>query len=480
MAPTKERDNHSIEAEQSLLGAVLVNNEAYEVVQGIVESAHFFEPIHREIFDIAGKLIQLGKVANPVTMLPFIAAGFDMGGMTVREYVARLAAEATTIVNAKDFARAIRDLADRRTVADVGMALKDTAAPDVAELAAWGVDVLDSIVADRSMTGAPAVSLDTAIANAVDKTALAYQNEGKLTGIPTGLTDLDQRTLGAHPGNLIVMAGRPGMGKTALAVTIARNKAKAKYRGIFFSLEMADDELAMRMLSDECYDTGKLEYWQIRSGKYHERYFERIMEAGERLKNLPLKIEQQPALTVAQIGARARQFKRRHGLDYLIIDHLGLIRASGRYAGNKVNETGEITGSLKALAKELGIPIYLLAQLNRGVEAREDKRPSLGDLRHSGDIEQDADTVIMLYRPAYYLAKKAPGAGTSEYLIWAEEMEKVHDRLDAIIEKQRSGPVGTVRLFCDIGSNAIRDKRGEMDDETPSMLMTEADKKAGM
>lgn len=479
MAPqTKERDNHSIEAEQAVLGAVLMHNDVYEAVSGIVEAAHFFEPIHREIFDIAGTLIRAGKAANAITMVPFIAAGFDLGGVTVRQYVARLAAAGAEGFNVKDFARTVRDLADRRTIHDLGDHLKNAAAPDVAELASWGVDVLDGIVAERSMNAAPAVMMNEAIMHAVDKTATAYQNEGRLIGIPTGLRDLDQKTLGAHPGNLIVIAGRPGMGKTALAVTIARNKAKAGYKGVFFSLEMGDDELAMRMISDECFDTGKVEYWQIRSGKYHERYFDHIREAALRLKDLPLKIEQQPFLNVGQIAARARQFKRRYGLDYMVIDHLLLIKGSDRYRGNRVYELGEITGALKGLAKELGVPVYLLTQLSRGVEQREDKRPVLSDLRDSGAIEQDADTVIFLYRPAYYLEQREPLAGSSDFLVWADEMDKVADRLDAIIAKQRSGPLGTVRLFCNIGSNAIRDKLGDM--EMPSALMTPDDNKVEM
>ena len=374
--------NHSIEAEQALIGAVLINNDAYGLVQSILQPEHFAEPVHREIYEIIGKLVGIGKIATPVTIKPYVAAGFDLGGVTVGQYIARLAANATTVINAPDYARTVRDLADGRMIVEIGKTLAETVTPDVVDLAAYGVDMLDALVADRSMNSAPARMLDQSLMIALDKTATAYQNEGRLTGVPTGLRDLDAKTLGGHAGHLIVLGGRPGMGKTALAVSIVRNMAKLKRKGIFFSLEMPDDELSMRMIADEMYDHGKLQYWQIKSGKYHERYFERIQAAIERLKDLPLKIEQQPFLTIAQIAARSRQFKRRFGLEYLIIDHLGLIKPSGRYAGNKVNETGETTGALKALAKELGIPIYLLAQLNRGLEQREDKRPTLSDLRH--------------------------------------------------------------------------------------------------
>lgn len=241
--------------------------------------------------------------------------------------------------------------------------------------------------------------------------------------------------------------------------------AKAGNRCLFVSLEMGDVALTTRMISDEIWRPNrKLSYWQISSGKMREEYFQWVIDAGRRLAEFPIRIEQQPGLTVSQIGARSRQYKRRHGLKALFVDHLGLVKPSGRYAGNKVNETGEITTGLKALAKELGIPIFLLCQINRGVEQREDKRPTLSDLRNSGDIEQDADTVMILYRPAYYHAKKEPLAGSAEFIIWADEMAKIENRLDVAIEKQRSGPVGTVRLFCDIASNAVRDEIAEMDD----------------
>jgi replicative DNA helicase len=239
---------------------------------------------------------------------------------------------------------------------------------------------------------------------------------------------------------------------------------------------MGDVALTTRMLADEIWRPNRrLTYWQIASGRFREEKFQEVVDAGRVLQELPIRIEQQPGLTIAQIGARARQYKRKYGLKSLWVDHIGLVKPSGRYAGNKVNETGEVTMGLKALAKELGIPIFALCQINRGVEAREDKRPTLSDLRNSGDIEQDADTVLILYRAAYYLAKKEPPAGSAEFLIWAENMEKVHHRLDVHVEKQRSGPVGVVRLHCDISCNAIRDEFSEMDDSAPLSDQERAD-----
>lgn len=448
----------SIETEQELLGCILVNNAAFEVAQGIVEAGHFFENLHQQLFEIIAALIKSGKTASPVTVKVFLSSDHDIGGKTVSQYLALLAANATTIVNARDFAMTIRDLADRRLIAEVAKSLDPKNAVDAAELAAWGVEQLDSVVAQRSHNGAPAVTMKQAVTRALDATANAYQNDGKITGLPYGLSDLDYKTLGAQRGELVIMAGRPGMGKTALALGISRTLAKVGFRGQFDSLEMGDVALAQRMISDEMFDTRKLSYWQIRSGRYRAEEFDGIRDAVQRLEELPIKIEQQSGLTVSQIGARARQMKRRGGLDFIVVDHLGLVAPSDRYRGNKNNEIGETTGALKALAKELDIPVFLLAQLSRAVESRDNKRPTLADLRDSGNIEQDADTVIFLYREAYYLGLKEPTPGTPEFDIWTMKMEECWDQLEIIVAKQRSGPVGTVKVRCDIAHNAIRNR----------------------
>lgn len=455
----------SLETEQSLIGAVLMNNAAFVVVEDIVLAEHFFEPIHREIWEVCASLIGHGKLCSPMTIRTFLQTDIQIGTLTLQEYLAALAADATTIVNAPDFARIIRDLADRRLIIEVGQTLQASGERDNLVLSAWAVDYLDGIVASQSMSGAPAVDMDKALDRAIDAAAQAYQQDGKPRGLSYGLRALDEKTLGAMPGDLIVIAGRPGMGKTALAVGILRNLGLAGHRALMWSGEMDDVALGTRMISDEIWTPGKrLSYWQIASGKFRADRWQEVQDARGRLRGLPIRIEQQPGLTVAQIGARARQYKRRNGLKALLVDHLGLVKPSGRYAGNKVNETGEITTGLKSLGKELGVPVFLLCQINRGVEQREDKRPGLSDLRNSGDIEQDADTVMILYRPAYYLAKKEPPPASTEFIIWSDEMAKVEHRLDVAIEKQRSGPVGTVRLHCDIASNAVRDEISEMDD----------------
>lgn len=456
---------HDVAGEQELLGAVLMNNAAFAVVDDIVQAEHFWEPLHRDIWKIYSQMIGAGKLCSPATIRTFLPADVTVGDMTLPQYLASLAANSTTIVNAPDFARIIRDLADRRLIIEVGLELQQSQERDNLALSAWAVDYLDGIVAAQSMNDAPAVDMRQAVARAIDAAAHAYQRDGKVRGVAYGLAGLDQKTLGAMPGQLIVIAGRPGMGKSAMALGIARNMAEAGNPVLFWSGEMGDVDLTTRMISDKLWSPShRLTYWQIASGKYREERFHDIQRVGRELAELPIRIEQQPGLTVSQIGARARQWKRKHGLKALFVDHLGLIRASGRYAGNKVNETGEITMGLKMLAKELGVPVFLLCQINRGVEQREDKRPSLSDLRNSGDIEQDADTVMILYRPAYYHAKKEPHAASAEFIIWADEMAKFEHRLDVAIEKQRSGPVGTVRLHCDVASNAVRNEISEMDD----------------
>lgn len=456
---------HSVETEQQLLGAVLMNNAAFAVVESLVRAEDFFEPIHREIWTICGQLIGMGKFCSPLTIRTFMKEDVLIGTLTVQEYLVALAADATTIVNAPDFARVVRDFSDRRTIIEVGQTLQQSGERDNLVLSSWAVDYLDGIVASQSMNAAPAVTMDQALDRALDAAANAYKQEGKPRGLSYGLRGLDEKTLGAMPGDLVVIAGRPGMGKTALAVSMLRNFGLSGQSTYMWSGEMDDVALGSRMISDEIWSPGhRLTYWQIASGKFRADRWDDVLDARQRLRGMPILIEQQPGLTVAQILARARQRKRKHGLKALIVDHLGLVRPSGRYAGNKVQETGEITMGLKAGAKELGVPVFLLCQINRGVEQREDKRPTLSDLRNSGDIEQDADAVMILYREAYYLSKREPHAASAEFIIWSDNMAKVENRLDVGIEKQRSGPVGNVRLFIDIASNAVRDEISEMDD----------------
>jgi replicative DNA helicase len=298
------------------------------------------------------------------------------------------------------------------------------------------------------------------MSRSVDKIAEAYRNDGRVIGVPTGLRDLDHKLGGLQRGNLVLLAGRPGMGKSAMLCAILRQAGLRDFRSLVFSKEMPATELGERMISDYIFDlpVTHLPYTNLRTGNFHELMFDHVREAAEATARLPIDVEEQSGLTMSQILTRARRYKRRHGrLDILAVDHLGLIQASDRYRGNRVNEIAEITAAAKAAAKELDCVFLLLSQLSRKVEERADKRPILADLRDSGSIEQDADTVIFLYRAAYYLATSEPTPGTEEHVKWQQEMELAHNKLIAIIGKQRMGPTGQIELFCDIGSNAIRD-----------------------
>jgi replicative DNA helicase len=459
-------DAIKIELEQILIGAVLMWNDAFEGVATVLTLADFSEEIHAQIFDVCSTLIGAGKLASPLTVRQYLPVGWQSGDVTLKEYLARLAAASCLKTEVPTIAAALRRSADQMALRAACQEIMATdGSVDPAEQANWLIEQADAIATANSTSSTPAVTMDQAISRAMDATATAYQDGGKVRGLSYGINALDDKTLGAHPGHLIVIGARTSMGKTALALAVMRNMGHAGHRCMFISLEMGDVDLATRMISDEMWSPhSKMSYWQIASGKYREDKFQGIRDAAERLRGLPIKIEQQPGMTFSQIATRARQYKRRHGLKALFIDHLGLVKPSGRYSGNKVYETGEISAAAKSLAKELGVPVFLLTQLNRGIEGREDKRPNLSDIRSSGDVEQDADTVMLLYRPAYYLEKKEPAPGSAEFIIWETEMGLVHNRLDLIIEKQRAGPVGTTRLFIDIASNAVRDEFSDMGD----------------
>lgn len=461
---------HSIEAEQAVLGALLINGDVIPKVADRVNAEDFFEPIHADLFKVAIDLSNAGKSVTPLTVVGFFDAAMQIGQLTLNQYVARLAAEAVTIVHAPDYAGIIRDHADKRRLASVASTLLDPAIIDPAKAAAAAIDDLDAVATSRQINLTPTVSSAESVTHALDAIAGAYQREGRISGVTWGLKDLDRKTLGMNAGQFILLAGRPGMGKTAVGLSVARAAAKAGHSVGIASLEMGDISLMTRMLADELFDRGhRVPYWTLSSGRFKEEVFEQAVDAGKYLSGLPITIDQRAGLTMAQIGAWARQQQRKFGLDLLIIDHLHLIRASDRYRGNKVNELGETSAAIKALAKDLGIPVLALAQLSRGVESREDKRPSLSDLRGSGDIEQDADAVIMLYREAYYLQRNAPPESDAQaHGEWLSKMEKAHNKLLALIEKQRNGPVGSVELFCDIAVNAVRDKAHQPSDPEPA------------
>jgi replicative DNA helicase len=453
---------HNIEAEQALLGAILVNNEALYRVSDFLEPRHFFEPVHQNIYEITGSLIRVGKIANPVTLKTFLPADVDIAGLTVSQYLARLAAEATTVINAEDYGRTIYDLFIRRSLIVIGEDMVNVAFDAPVDFAPREqIDDAERRLYELAETGKYDGGFQrfaSALTTAVDMAARAYQRDGRLSGLATGLHDLDRMMGGLQPSDLIIVAGRPGMGKTSLATNVAYNVARA-WRGDvrpdghietvnggiigFFSLEMSAEQLATRIISEQT----EIPSYRIRRGEIDPADFDRIAAVAREMEAIPLYIDETGGLSIAQLAARARRLKRQKGLDLLVIDYVQLLRGSARRANeNRVQEVTEITTNLKALAKELSVPILALSQLSRQVESRDDKHPQLADLRESGSIEQDADVVLFVFREEYYLKNKEPRAGTDEHFKWQTDMEAVHGKAELIIGKQRHGPTGTVQL----------------------------------
>src|SRR6266436_1641410 len=422
---------HNIEAEQSLLGAILVNNDAFYRVSDFLEPKHFFEPLHQTVYETAGSLIRMGKVATPVTLKTFLPGDADIGGMTMGQYLARLAAEATTIINAQDYGRTIYDLSLRRDLINIGEDMVNVAFDAPVDFAPKAqIEDAERRLYELAESGrydGGFQRFSQALTVAVDMAAKAFQRDGKLSGIATGLRDLDTKMGGLQPSDLIVLAGRPGMGKTSLATNIAYNVARA-YQG-----EVQPDRT-------------RIPSSNIRRGGITEADFEKIRDYSIELQSLPFYVDETGGLSISQLTARARRLKRQKGLDLLVIDYIQLLQGTGKRIDNRVQEVTEITTSLKALAKELNVPILALSQLSRQVESRDDKRPQLSDLRESGSIEQDADVVMFVFREEYYLANKEPRAGTPEYEKWQLDMSLVHGKAEVIIGKQRHGPTGTVEL----------------------------------
>ena len=464
-APQYRLAPHNIEAEQALLGAILVNNEAYYRVSDFLEATHFHEPIHQQLYELAANLIRAGKVATPVTLKTFLPTDVDIGGLNANQYLARLAAEATSVINAADYGRTISDLAVRRNLIRIGEDMVNVAFEAPVDFAPRE-QIEDAErklyeIAETSRFGSGFQRFAQALTTAVDMAARAYQRDGRLSGLATGLKDLDAKMGGLQSSDLIIVAGRPGMGKTALATNIAYNIARA-HRGEtrpdghiatidggivgFFSLEMSAEQLATRIIAER---TG-ISSSSIRRGGISEADFEKIKDVAIELQHLQFFIDESGGLTVAQLAARARRLKRQKGMDLLVIDYIQLLQGSQRKANeSRVQEVTEITTNLKALAKELNVPIVALSQLSRQVESRDDKHPQLSDLRESGSIEQDADVVLFVFREEYYLANKEPRPGTPEHEKWRLEMDLVMGKAELIIGKQRHGPTGTVQVHFD-------------------------------
>ena len=460
---------HNIEAEQALLGAILVNNDAHDRISSFLEAHHFYDPLHQQIFETASKLIALGKQATPITLRTFFenAEPID-AGLSVPQYLGRLAANAATIINARDYGRTIHDLATRRQLIligeDVVNAAYDSPVDFPPKEQIEEAETRLFSLAETDKYGQGFLAFNNALTTAIEMAGNAYKRDGHLSGIATRFTGIDGKMGGLQSSDLIVLAGRPSMGKTALATNIAFNVARARAQSLaratemppedsrhdgavvgFFSLEMSAEQLATRILSEQAGIPSE----KIRRGMIDESEFKRLVAVSQEMAAIPLFIDQTGGISIAQLSARARKLKRQQGLGLLIVDYLQLMTGTSSKSDNRVQEVSQITTGLKALAKELNIPVIALSQLSRAVENREDKRPQLADLRESGSIEQDADIVMFVFREEYYLERLKPQEGTIEFQDWMAKMQLVSGKAEVIIGKQRHGPIGTVQLQFD-------------------------------
>ena len=451
----------NIDAEQALLGALLIDNDAYDKVSTFLEPSHFYVPVHGRLYEAARALIQRGQVATPVTLKAYFSSDeslVDVGGV---DYLERLVSSAVSFVHSEDYGRVIVDLSLRRDLIRLGETVVERGYdPAVDETAIDQIEAAEGDLYQMAETGAPEGGFQTfgeSVEAALELAENAYKRDGQLSGVATDFVDIDNLLGGLHKSDLIVIAGRPSMGKTALATNIAFNASRAhasdsKVGAVvgFFSLEMSSEQLAMRILAEE----SGIRSDHIRRGKIKDDdEFVNLVRAGQELSRVPLFIDDTPALSVSQLRTRARRLKRTQGLSLLVVDYLQLLRPRNR-AENRVQEISQITQGLKALAKELDLPILALSQLSRAVELREDKRPQLSDLRESGTIEQDSDVVMFIYREEYYLERSEPQQRADEtsdrfnerYNRWQERYEKAAGLADVIVAKQRHGPIGRVGL----------------------------------
>lgn len=447
----------NIEAEKALLGAFLNNNEHLNKVADFLLAEHFFVPIHGKIYEAIQRFIERGMIANPITLKNFLEKDEVLvkAGINSLEYLVKLSANAATIVNLLPYAKDVQDTALRRSLIGIGEDTIVDAHHQKAEQTAYNLienaeqrlfNLASSGISDTAI-----LSLRSSIAESLNRIEIARKRGGKVSGITTGYLDLDEMLGGLQNSDLLILAARPSMGKTSLAVNIALNAAasfmsfegKERQSVGVFSLEMSAEQLANRLLSIR---TG-VDSSKIRIGNISKEEFSVLLKESCNLNELPIYIDDTPALSISAVRTRARRMKRQFNLGILVVDYLQLLRGSKGSESSRVQEIGEISQGLKAIAKELDIPVIALSQLSRAVESRDDKRPQLSDLRDSGTIEQDADIVMFIFREEYYLSRKMPAPGTDEYSKWQQEMERVANVADIIIAKQRNGPIGNVSLM---------------------------------
>jgi replicative DNA helicase len=452
---------YDVDIEQALLGAILVDNYSLERVSNTLKAEHFYDPLHQRLYDAIERMWAKGHVVTPLTLKSLMEQDAGLVEVGGQAYLVSLARAAPALPNVKDYARILADLAMRRELIRIGEDIVNSAFESPIDVTpAEQIDEAEKAlyrVAERSRFGEGPLGFDVALAQAVSSAEKALARGGHISGVPSGFTDLDALLGGLHPSDLIIVAGRPGMGKTALATNMAfhasRMWAKDKADGaepkrgspvLLFSLEMAASQLSARILSEQT----EIEMRKIRTGRFTDSEWDRFVHTAQVLGDLPLYIDDTGGISIAQIAARSRRMKREKHIGLIVIDYLQLVEASRRFE-NRVQEISDVTKGLKALAKELSVPVMALSQLSRGVDNRDDKRPILSDLRESGSIEQDADVVMFVYREEYYLKSREPEAGTSEYDQWVEKLDRVHNRAEVLVEKHRHGPTNKVELFFD-------------------------------
>tara|TARA_B100000902_G_C27297671_1_gene910954 strand:+ start:717 stop:2189 length:1473 start_codon:yes stop_codon:yes gene_type:complete len=445
---------HNMEAEQGLLGAILINNEIFYDISEIVNSEHFYEPVHRIIFEVMNKMISKGQIASPITLQSYFEIEKNLEEIGGSSYLFRLANSAVSLEYAKSYAQIIYDMAVRRGLYELGGKVQHDAIESDMDVKPG--DLIEDAekdlyqISEKGTTKNKVQTFRSSVEEAIELTTKAFKKDTSVIGLSSGFRDLDAKLGGFHSSDLIIIAGRPSMGKTALATNMAFNIAKEAHSNndmdssvLFFSLEMSSEQLARRILSEEA----RISSNDMRKGDLSENDLDNLVSVSKKILEIPLFIDDTPAINIGTLASRARRLKRKHGLGAIVIDYLQLLRPS-KISRNesRVLELSEITQGLKALAKEMNIPVIALSQLSRQVEQREDKKPLLSDLRESGSIEQDSDVVMFIYREEYYLEKSEPALGTADYIEWQQKMDEIHGQAELLISKQRHGPTGNIRL----------------------------------
>ncbi len=445
----KELPNN-IEAEQSVIGSLLVTNEIFDEISTIISNSNFYDPMHQKIYSAIENLIYKGMLANPITLKNYFENEKD--DLDVPEYLVKITKFSTSIRQAIEYSKIIYDMFVRRELIKISEQTIDNA--KINDLDINGQNIIENSerllfdLAEKGSFNSSLIKFDDAMKQTIEMASAAYKNEGGIVGVPTGLRDLDDKLGGLHQSDLIIIAGRPSMGKTSLATNIAFNAAKhiqdngKKSSIAFFSLEMSSEQLSTRILSEQA----RISSNDIRRGRISDDQFDQFLETSKNVAELPLFIDETPAISIAAMSNRARRIKRLHGLDMIVVDYIQLMRGTTYNKDGRVQEISQITQGLKAIAKELGIPVLALSQLSRQVEQRDNHQPQLADLRESGSIEQDADVVMFVYREGYYLERLKPREATVEHAEWQAKMNEVAHLAEIIIGKQRHGPIGKVTL----------------------------------